>query len=257
MSMLGLTLSQARYANRSFWRNPAAAFFTFVFPLMFLVIFNLVFGDEDIDIEGGTVDTSAFYVPAILALAVINACYTALSQIIVNLRDQGLLKRMRGTPLPPLAFIAGRILQCIWVMVLLVFLVIAFGAVFYGVDVPTDRLPALVLTLVIGAAAFCALGLAVTGFIPNADAAPAVVNATILPLLFISNVFIPTGTAPDWLNDFASLFPVVHLADSMHGVFNPFTEGNGIEAKNLGMLAVWTAAGTAIAARFFTWEPRK
>jgi ABC-2 type transport system permease protein len=257
MSTFALVLSQARYANRSFWRNPAAAFFTFIFPLMFLIIFNLVFGDEDIEVEGGTVDTSAFYVPAILALAVINACYTALSQIIVNLRDQGLLKRMRGTPLPPLAFIAGRILQCIWVMTLLVVVVLAFGAIFYGVDVPTDRLPALVLALVFGAAAFCALGLAVTGFIPNADAAPAVVNATILPLLFISNVFIPTNTAPAWLNDFASIFPVVHLADSMHGVFNPFTTGNGIEIKDLAVLAAWAVVGSAIAARHFTWGPRR
>lgn len=257
MSTLSLVFEQARFANRSFWRNPAAAFFTFVFPLMFLVIFNLVFGDEDIDVPGGTVSTSTFYVPAILALAVINACYTALSQIIVNLRDQGLLKRMRGTPLPPLAFIAGRILQCIWVMIILVVVVIAFGAVFYGVEVPTDRLPALVLALVFGAAAFCALGLAVTGFIPNADAAPAVVNATILPLLFISNVFIPTSTAPDWLNDFASIFPVVHLADSMHGVFNPFTTGNGIELKDLAVLGGWAVLGSAIAMRFFTWEPQR
>jgi ABC-2 type transport system permease protein len=188
---------------------------------------------------------------------VINACFTALSQIIVNLRDQGVLKRMRGTPLPPLAFILGRILQCIWVMALLVIVVIGFGAIFYGVDVPTDRLPALVLALVFGAAAFCALGLAITGFIPNADAAPAVVNAAILPLLFISNVFIPTATAPGWLNDFASIFPVVHLANSMHGVFNPFITGNGIEAKDLAVLAVWAVIGSAIAARYFTWEPRR
>ena len=91
----------------------------------------------------------------------------------------------------------------------------------------------------------------------DADAAPPVVNATILPLLFISNVFIPTSTAPDWLNAFASLFPVVHLADSMHGVFNPFTTGNGIEVKDLAVLAGWAVLGTAIAMRFFTWEPRR
>jgi ABC-2 type transport system permease protein len=257
VSSVSLVLNQARYANRSFWRNPAAAFFTFVFPLMFLVIFNLVFGNEDIDVPGGTVDTSTFYVPGILALAVINACFTGLSQIVTNARDLGVLKRLRGTPMPPFAYLAGRIVQSIWVMAILVVLVIGFGVVFYGVDVPTDRLGALAIALVFGAAAFCALGLAITGLIPNADAGPAVVNATILPLLFISNVFIPTENAPDWLNEVASIFPVVHLANALHAVFSPFETGSGIEVKDLVVLAAWCAIGILAALRFFTWEPRK
>jgi ABC-2 type transport system permease protein len=252
-----MALRQARYADKSFWRNPPAAFFTFVFPLMFLVIFNLVFGDEEISVEGGTVDTSTFYVPAILALAVINSCYTGLSQLVANARDQGLLKRLRGTPLPPLAYTSGRIIQLIWVTFLLVVIVLAFGALFYGVEIPTDRLPALVLALVFGVAAFCALGVAITGLIPNADAAPAVVNASILPLLFISNVFIPTENSPAWLTDFASLFPIVHLADSMHAVFSPFETGSGIEVKDLAVLAAWAVLGTVVAMRTFSWEPRR
>src|SRR5690606_3354416 len=189
---LALGVRQARYEMRAFWRNPAAAFFTFVFPLMFLFIFNSVFGDGDIPVPGGTVDTSTFYVPAILAFSVISATYTNISMTIVYSRDEGLLKRLRGTPLPPLAYFMGRILRSIGVTLILVVIVIAAGTLFYGAELETEKVPWLVVTLVAGSACFCALGLAITGFVPNADAAPAVINASILPLLFISNVFIPT-----------------------------------------------------------------
>ena len=193
MSTVGLAIRQARYENRAFWRNPAAAFFTFVFPLMFLVIFNVVFGDRDIEVEGGTIDTSTFYVPAILAMSIINACFTAIAQIIAFQRDRGVLKRLRGTPLPGWAYLAGRIGHAILVALLLVVIVVAFGVVLYGVDLQSEKLPAMAVAILVGAGAFCALGMAMTAFIPNADAAPAVVNAVILPLLFISDVFIPDG----------------------------------------------------------------
>ena len=257
MNAVALTLREARYDLRMFWRNPAAAFFTFVFPLMFLVIFNLVFGDETLEVEGGEVDTSTFYVPAIVALSVISACYTNIAMGMAFARDRGVLKRVRGTPLPPLAFLVGRILQATVVAVLLVAIVLAMGVLFYGVDPPGERFPAFVVTLVVGAAAFCALGLAITGFIPNADAAPAVVNASILPLLFISNVFIPTESAPGWLNDFASLFPVSHFAAALHATFSPFETGSGFDLKSLLVIGGWGLAGVAIAARFFSWEPRR
>jgi ABC-2 type transport system permease protein len=257
MKTLALALKQARYADRSFWRNPAAAFFTFIFPLMFLVIFNLVFGHNKIDVPGGQVDTSTFYVPAILALSVINACYTGLSQLVANARDEGLLKRLRGTPMPPASYLAGRILHSVWLTFLLVILVVGAGGLFYDVHFPSDKLPALVLALIFGASAFCSLGLAVTGLIPNADAAPAVINATILPLLFISNVFIPTENSPHWLTDVASVFPIVHLADALHDVFSPFTTGSGIEVKHLAVLGAWCAIGIVASLRTFSWEPRK
>ena len=257
MSNLALVLRQARYDNRAFWRNPAASFFTFIFPLMFLFIFNVMFGDGEIDVPGGAVDTSTFYVPAILAFSIINACYTSLSQLIANARDDGLLKRLHSTPIPPLAFILGRVLQSIWVMILLVIVVLGAGIVFYGVDLSADRIAALVVAVMVGAAAFCALGLAVSSLIPNADAAPAVINASILPLLFISNVFIPTASAPEWLTTLASIFPVVHLADALHSVFNPFEEGSGFEPVSLAVMAVWGVLGIAFAVRYFTWEPRR
>ena len=257
MNTLSLGIRQARYEMLAFWRNPASAFFTFVFPLMFLFIFNSVFGDGDIPVPGGTVDASIFYVPAILAFSVISATYTNISMSVVYARDAGILKRQRGTPLPALSFILGRIFQAVGVTLILVVIVIAAGALFYGAELEAEKVPWMVLVLVVGSACFCALGLAITCFVPNADAAPAVINASILPLLFISNVFIPTANAPAWMNDLASVVPVVHFANGLIAAFNPFESGSGFDLKQLLVLAAWGVLGMAIAVRYFTWEPRK
>lgn len=252
-----LALRQVRYESRAFWRNPAAAFFTFAFPLMFLAIFLLVFGGGEIEVEGGTASSATFTIPAIVAFSVVNACYTNVAMTVALARDQGLLKRVRGTPLPPWAFLAGKVAHAVVITLLLVAVVTTVGALFYDVDVPSNTLPAFVVTLVIGAAAFAALGLAVAGFIPNADAAPAVVNATILPLLFISDVFIPLDDAPVWVGAVAWIFPVRHFAEALHTSFNPFETGTGFTPLSLVVLALWGAGGVAVAARFFTWEPRR
>ena len=246
MTGIGLALRQVRFENRAFWRNPAAAFFTFVFPLMFMVIFNVLIGR-------GNSDASRFFTPAIIVFAVITATYTNLAMSVTMARDDGILKRMRGTPLPAWAYLAGRIGHAIAIGVLLVIIVAAFGAVFYGVEVPWPQLPELLLTLVLGAATFCVLGLALTAFVPNADAAPAVVNATILPLLFISNVFIPLDGAPAWIDALSSFFPVRHFADAMLDVY----AGGGLAWSDLGVMAAWAVAGAVIALRFFSWEPRQ
>ena len=258
MSTLALSYLQTRYELLAFRRNPAAVFFTFVFPLMFLVIFNVVFGQQDIEVEDGVIDTSTFYVPGILGLSVISACYSNMAMGIAFQRDRGLLKRIRGTPLPSIAFFAGKILHAVIVSVILVAIVLAFGIVLYGVDPPdAERVPAFVVALLVGTITFCALGLAITAIIPNADAAPAVVNATILPLLFISNVFIPTSNAPEWLSDLASIFPVVHFANAMHNAFDPFETGSAFELKAILVMLAWGALGVAIAVRYFSWEPRR
>jgi len=257
MSTLVLALRQVQYENIAFRRNPAAAFFTLVFPLMFLVIFNLVFGNNQLDVPGGTTTTSTFFVPAIAAFSVINACYTNMAMGVSIARDQGLLKRIRGTPLPAWGFMFGRIAHAVLVSFALVAVVTAAGALFYDVDTPTNTLPAFLITLAIGAAAFCSLALAVTALIPNADASPAIVNASILPLLFISGVFIPMGDAPAWLNTFADVFPVKHFASALLAAFNPFETGAGFEPVRLAVLAGWGAAGLVVAVRFFSWEPRR
>lgn len=253
MSDLALALRQVRYENRSFWRNPAAAFFTFAFPLLFMVIFNVIFADAASP-EG--FHAAAFFTPAIIVFAVITATYTNIAMTVSIARDSGVLKRIRGTPLPAWAYLFGRVTHAALVALLLVVIVAAFGALAYDVSFPWERLPLLVLTLVLAAATFCALGLAVSGLIPNADAAPAVVNASILPLLFISNVFIRLESPPAWMDVLAGIFPVRHFADAMLAIYDPDLPGVAFAWSDPAVIAGWGVAAVLIGLRFFSWEPR-
>jgi len=108
---------------------------------------------------------------------------------------------------------------------------------------------------VVGAGVFCVLGVAVTAFIPNADASPAVVNGTVLPLLFISNVFIPLQNPPAWLDTLGKIFPVRHFADALIGSFFNLN-GSGLHTDDLLVLGAWGIAGLVVGIRFFQWEPR-
>jgi ABC-2 type transport system permease protein len=251
-----LIVRQVRYENRWFWRNPPAAFFTFVFPLIFLVLFNVIFGNNTIVLSGEETKESTFYVPAIAALSVITACYTNVAMTLTTSRDAGILKRIHGTPLPVEAYVAARLIHAVLVGLLLVVIVVAFGAIFYDVDLPRSTLPAFLVTVALGSAAFAMLGIAITAFIPNADAAPAIVNFTILPLFFISDVFINLDNPPAWLDAVANVFPVVHFSKAMQTAFNPFEHGAGFEPLHLGVIAAWGAAAFVVAVRGFSWEPR-
>ena len=255
MKMLSLLLSQVRYENRAFWRNPVSAFFTVAFPLMFLVIFNVLFGNEELETAQGTTSTSTFYVAGIVAMSLVGARYTNIAIGVSFARDQGLLKRIRGTPLPGPVYLAARMTHATLVALLLVAIVVGLGALLYGVDLPTRTLPAFLATLIVGAATFCALGLAVTAIIPNADASPAIVNASILPLLFISDVFIPMDSAPQWITTVANVFPVRHFSAALFTSFNPFESGSGFRFTDLAVMGAWGVAGLVLASRFFRWEP--
>ena len=257
MNGFSLALRQVRYENTAFWRNPVAAVFTFVFPFMFLVIFNMLFGNNDMALPGGAVKTSTFYVPSIAALSVIGACYTNVAMGVSLARDRGLFKRVRGTPLPSWSLLFGRIVHAMFLAVILVVLVAGAGVLFYDVDLPSNTLPAFLVTTALGAATFCALGLAIASIIPNADASPAIVNVSVLPLLFISDVFIPLNEAPEWIKTFADIFPVRHFSIALQTAFNPFETGLGFEPWRLLVMAGWLALGTLVAVRFFRWEPRR
>jgi ABC-2 type transport system permease protein len=256
MKDVQLALRQVWYLNNAFIRNPASAFFTLVFPLMFLVIFTVIFGNGTFPIAPGrTVSVATFYVPSIAAFSVITACYTNIAISLSFSRDSGALKRIRGSPMPVWAYMAARIIHSVAISVLLVAICAAFGAIFYHATLPTQTLPAFALTLVVGAATFCALGVAMTAAIPNADAAPAVVNASILPLLFVSNVFIPLHNPPAWLDLVGKIFPVRHFADALIGSFFQLT-GSGLQGNDLLVIGLWGVAALVVAMRFFDWEPR-
>ena len=254
MSDLRLALRQVGYENRAFWRNPAAAFFTFAFPLIFMVIFNVIFSGTGGGEPGFT--AADFFTPAIIVFAVITATFTNLAMMVTTARDAGILKRVRGTPLPGWAYLLGRILHAVLVAYLLVVIVAAFGAILYDVRFPWDRLPALILTLSVAAATFCALGLALSGLIPNADAAPAVTNGIIFPILFISNVFIRMDNPPAWMATLSSVFPVRHFADAMALLYDPRTTGSGLSGSDLAIMAAWGVGALLVAIRTFSWEPR-
>ncbi|HJM90162.1 MAG TPA: ABC transporter permease [Dehalococcoidia bacterium] len=257
MSDLALALRQVKYENRAFWRNPAAAFFTFAFPLILLVIFNLLFGNYELEVNGGTTRFSTFYVSGIAALSVVYTGYIGLAMSVTIAREQGLLKRTRGTPLPAWAFLFGRVVQMTLVMMLLVSIVVAAGVLFYGVDVSLRTMPAFVFALVVGTAAFSSMGLAMTSIIPNENAATAILNLSTLPLLFISDVFVPSGDAPAWLIDVADIFPIRHLSLAIQTAFNPFETGSGFEPFDLAVVAGWGVFGLVAALRHFSWEPHR
>jgi ABC-2 type transport system permease protein len=246
MNGLGLALRQVAYTNKAFWRNPAAAFFTFFFPLLFMLIFNVLFGQG----------AARFFTPAIIVFGTVTATFTNLAMSITFARDEGILKRIRGTPLPAWAYLFGRVGHAVVVGLILVVIVAAFGAIAYDVPVPWDALPIIVLLLAVSSAAFSALGIGVAGIIPNADAAPAVVNAIVLPVLFISNVFFQMDSAPDWLDAISHVLPVRHFADAMLDLY-AHGAAAGIPWLSLGVIALWGAIGVGLALRFFSWDPRR
>jgi ABC-2 type transport system permease protein len=255
MTGLALAAHQFHYDQKVFWRNPASVFFTVMLPLIFLFIFATIFGNDDIEERG--VKTTTYYVPAIITLAVISATTQSLAINLTQDRERGLLKRARGTPLPTPVFVAGRVGNSLVVSVLMVILVAVIGKLVYDVSLPDQTVPAVLVTLVVGAAAFSCLGFALTTIIPSEDAAPAVTNATVLPLYFISGVFIPDSEIPEGVLSVADLFPIRHFFEAFFTAWDPNTAGAGIEWGQLAIVAAWGVFGLLVALRLFRWEPRR
>jgi ABC-2 type transport system permease protein len=255
VSGLALALHQFRYDQKVFWRNPASVFFTVLLPVIFLFIFATIFGSDEIEELGG-IKTTTYYVPAIITLAVVSATAQSLAISLTVDRENGILKRSRGTPLPSSIFIAGRIGNAIVISVLGLVVVAAIGRLVYDVEIPWDRLPAILVTLAIGAAAFCCIGVAMTAIIPSEDAAPAITNAVLLPLYFLSGVFIPESEIPEGVLKVADVFPIRHFFEAFFTAWNPLTTGSGFEWGHLGIVAGWGLAGLLIAIWTFRWTPR-
>jgi ABC-2 type transport system permease protein len=255
MSGVALVLHQFRFDQKVFWRNRASVFFTAIFPLMFLLILATFFRNSDV--KGLDVKGSTYYVPAIVVLSVIAATTVKLAMNLSSEREAGQLKRVRGTPLPPAAFVAGRVGNSLVISLIMVVLISVLGSLLYGVDIPTRTLPAALVTLAVGAASFSCLGFALAAAIPSEDAAPAVTNAIVFPLYFLSGVFIPQDEIPNGVLGFADAFPVRHFFQAMFAAWDPNTTGSGFELGHLAIVAAWGLFGLLIAVRFFRWEPRR
>jgi ABC-2 type transport system permease protein len=250
-----LLVRQVRHQNKLFLRNPFSAFFSLALPLMFLLLLGSLNSGQQLPQRDG-IAYIQFLAPGLLAFAVVSTCYTGLATGVAINRDLGILKRVRGTPLPASVYVAARILSSIWFSVVGAVIMVAVGVALFDLQVVWRMLPAAVVTLLLGAACFCALGMAVAALIPNGEAAPAVANFTILPIAFVSDLFYPLDDAPTWLQAIGSVFPVKHFALALEETFNPFVAGTGFRWDHLAVVALWGAAGLLVAIRKFRWEPR-
>jgi ABC-2 type transport system permease protein len=244
MSPVALAWRQFRFERRMFWRNPSAAFFNFALPLIFLFLIASVFGLNEKD--------RTILIPGIAGMSVMTTTFTALAFNVTFLREQGILKRIRGTPLPPVSYFGGLIANAVTNAVVQVALVIAIGKVVYSVPLPHDWLELVVFTL-LGVVAFSSLGIAMAQAIPNFDSAAAYVNAVFLPMIFISGTFYESKHLPAVIDAGARILPLRHVIDGLRGAI---VRGGGLthHVEGLVVLAAWSAAGIFLALRYFRWE---
>jgi ABC-2 type transport system permease protein len=244
-----LLAHQVRYEQLSFWRNPQNAIFTFVFPVVFIVIMGALFGGGTRSSYFDGLSVLQYYVPTIAALSVLGSCYGQLAVALAVRRQNGILKRVRATPLPAWAYFGGLLAHCVLVSVVDIALIVGIGRL-YGVPLPTHWL-SVALTLVLGAASLCALGVAVASLIANSEAAPAAAQLLLFPLLFVSGTYLPIHSAA--LNSVAGWLPVRPFNEALTA---PFAQHAGADWKHLAVLAAWGCAGAVVAIRRFRWDPR-
>jgi ABC-2 type transport system permease protein len=238
---------QYRLERRMFWRNPSAAFFNFLLPLIMLALFGAVFASEQEDLD--------VVVPGIAGLSVMSATFVALAYNVTFLREHGILKRLRGTPQPASAYLAGVAMHAITNVAAQLAIVIVAGNLIFGVSWPRDWL-ALAVFVALGVVCFAAMGVALSHAIPNSESAPAYVNAVFIPMLMVAGVFYEDENAPALIRDFAQLLPLKHLVDGLSGAM---VHGEGLADHGTALLALalWSAAAVALAIRGFSWEARR
>lgn len=250
-----LLASQTRYQIVSFWRIPVAVFFTLGLPLIMLVLFNALFGDGTVETPQGSWSSSQFYTGGLAVFTAVSATFTNLANIVPIRRDEGVLKRWRGTPLPTWIYIAGSILAAVLIAVMGVVFMLLLGVVAYDLEVDAAKMPAAVLTFLVGVGSFAALGMALAAVIKSASSASAAANAIILPMAFVSNVFIPLENPPRWIEVIGDILPLKPFVQAFQDCFNPFVEAPAFNWGALALIAGWGALGVAIALNRFTWEP--
>jgi ABC-2 type transport system permease protein len=247
VSEAALVWRQYRLERRMFWRNPSAAFFNFALPLILLAMFGALFSGDQDDLD--------VIVPGIAGMSIVSTTFVALAMNSVALREQGILKRLRGTPLPSGAYLSAMAMHAITNTVLQVTLVVIAGRVFFGTGWPENVLE-LVVFVAAGVVCFASLGVALAHVIPNLDSAPAYTNAVFLPLIVLSGVFYDAEDAPRFLHDIAQALPLTHLIDGLSGAM---VTGRALDdnLSHLAVIAVWAALGIVLAVRGFSWDARR
>lgn len=255
MTDAGRAAVQLRADLRLFWREPADLFFTALLPVIFLVLFTTIFGNERVEELGG-VRVAQLQVPGYIALSIVSAAFVSLAISLVIKRERGILKRTRATPVPAWVVLAGLVGKSVTVGALVTAVLMLVGALAYDVSLPLAHVPGLLVTLALGSAAFSCLGIGFTSLIGSEEAAPAMTNAATLPLFFISGVFIPEQQLPHDLASVGDVLPIKPLVDALVAAFDPRAGHAGIAAGELAMLAAWGLLGLVAALTTFRWTPR-
>ena len=246
---------QVRYQLLTFVRSPVGMFFTLVLPLLMLVLFNALFGGDTVDSPFGAWSVRQFYTGGLAAFTAVSATYTNLVNVVPIRRDSGTLKRWRSTPISTAVYLAGWIAAAVIVAAVGVVLQLGLGVVFYDLEISAGRLPALAVTFLVGVAAFAALGMGVAALVPNEESAPAVANATILPMAFISDTFVPMDhERPAWLR-IADWLPLKPFVNAFQNTLNPLPDAPAWSWGKLAVVAAWGVVGVLLAAAKFRWEP--
>ena len=257
MSDLGLVARQAGYGLKSLSRNPRALVFTVAFPIVLLVLFASIFaktGSGTTRFAGERIDTDAYFTAGIIAYAIMMACYSSLAISLTTERESGQLKRFRGTPVPAWTFIVARIVRSIALVAAMIMALLLLARVAFDVRLSATGLGELAVFAVLGTAAMCALGIALTTLTTTVDSASTIAPFSTVILSFVSGVFIPADQLPDALVQVGKVFPLAHLASGLQGAFD---RGGALHlsGENVAVLALWGAIGILVAARSFRWEP--
>jgi ABC-2 type transport system permease protein len=243
---------QIGYEQRTFWRMPQSALFTFVLPILLLVMFSSLEKGSHFKSLGG-VNAVQYFVPSMLAYAIMGVCFVNLAIQVTIRREDGLLKRVRGTPLPAGSFFASLVGNALVVSAIDVVVALAVGRLFFSVELPSEWGPFLV-AVVVGVCSFTALALAISSFIPNAEAAPAVVNLPFLVLVIFSGTFYPFPQG-SFVSKVANFFPVQHFIKALFAPFSTVPGAPHAGWGNVLAVALWGVAGLLITFRRFKWEP--
>ena len=245
--VLTLAWRQYRLERRLFWRNPSAAFFNFLLPLLFLAAFGVIFAGKQHELN--------VIVPGIAAMAVMSTTFTALAYNMTFLRERGVLKRIRGTPMPAISYLMGIAGNAITNAALQIVIITLAGRAFFGVGWPRD-VAELAVFVAVGVLCFASLGVAFSHAIPNFESTPAYVNAVFLPVIFVSGVFFDEAHAPGFMKGIAEALPLYHLIAGLSGAM---VKGTSLAANisALGVIAAWAVLGVLLAVRGFSWEQRR
>ena len=245
---VALVWRQYRLERRLFWRNPSAAFFNFLLPLLFLAFFGAILHGNQHDLD--------IIVPGIAGMAVMSTTFTALAFNMTFLREQGVLKRIHGTPIPSGSYLLGIAGNAVTNTAVQIIIITVAGRVFFGTGWPRDWLE-LVVFVAAGVVCFASLGVAFSHVIPNFDSAPAYVNAVFLPVIFVSGVFYDASKAPAFIKGIAEALPLIHLINGLSAAMVKSNSGLSDNLDSLGVIAAWSVLGIFFAVRGFSWEQRR